>query len=874
MELEEIQCKDKRASVSDLFQTNNDGDCSLNILQERTAAKLASAREPKLGTFIGVYVPCLQNLLGVILFLRLTWITAHAGTWGTTLILFSCVGTTFLTTLSLGAICSNGKIPNGGAYFVISRNLGKEYGAATCLLFYIGKTLTGALYCLGAAEAFQATFSLENAFTYDMQVQSIVIALFLSAIVFFGLKYVNMASFIILAVVLLSIVSCIFGLILNLTGIYTSLDPGLLVSGDNVHQDYEYDPVFEGDTNFASLLALLYPAVSGSLAGTTRTGLLSTPSRSISHGTLAAVATSTVIYLVFIWLFGSTLSNTALREDKLILSSVSWPHPKILNFGIMFSAIGCALQAFTTASRVLVAISNDKVMRILRFTNVPRALIVTCSLVSLLCLTGDLDVISPVVTMFMLVMYLSINLACFVLSALRTPSFRPSWRWFHWSTALAGVLWCGALMLIISWPQALISTGVTLLVWMYISYQKASEDWGSALRGLKLELARKMLSSLRRPESICDVKSWRPQLLVLARVNDTGQVHKVALLDFANQMKKGKGFLEVVGFIQGSTEIFDKAREATMTLAHQLEKRHIIGFATVNATQSIVEAISITIQSSGLGEMQSNSVLVGWPNGWRDETDGISPLQFTKMIGTIIAARKSLLVLKVDSTYPTSSDSRSGYIDIWWILHDGGLLMLIPYLLKRHRVWKTCTLRLFTVVGESTNSLEVQRNLMEYMNQLRIQAEVVVIEMSSTDISELVSQRTLDMVTGRQLLEKANLQKPGMTMLLRQSSTSPGLSDIFKNLPDYDPDTIVGYKSETTATKPEEIDAERMEHAIRLREKVMEHSSKAALVVMNLPRAKGVLPTDFMEYVEVLTEGLDNVLLIRGSGQEVVTVNG
>ena len=27
-----------------------------------------------MGTFIGVYLPCLQNILGVILFLRLTWI--------------------------------------------------------------------------------------------------------------------------------------------------------------------------------------------------------------------------------------------------------------------------------------------------------------------------------------------------------------------------------------------------------------------------------------------------------------------------------------------------------------------------------------------------------------------------------------------------------------------------------------------------------------------------------------------------------------------------------------------------------------------------------------------------------------------------------
>lgn len=32
-----------------------------------------------MGTFMGVYLPCLQNILGVILFLRMTWIVGTAG---------------------------------------------------------------------------------------------------------------------------------------------------------------------------------------------------------------------------------------------------------------------------------------------------------------------------------------------------------------------------------------------------------------------------------------------------------------------------------------------------------------------------------------------------------------------------------------------------------------------------------------------------------------------------------------------------------------------------------------------------------------------------------------------------------------------------
>lgn len=43
-----------------------------------------------MGTFIGVYLPCLQNILGVILFLRLTWIVGVAGVLESFLIVAMC----------------------------------------------------------------------------------------------------------------------------------------------------------------------------------------------------------------------------------------------------------------------------------------------------------------------------------------------------------------------------------------------------------------------------------------------------------------------------------------------------------------------------------------------------------------------------------------------------------------------------------------------------------------------------------------------------------------------------------------------------------------------------------------------------------------
>ena len=66
--------------------------------------------EPKLGLLWGVYLPCVQNILGVILFIRLPWIAAQAGLPLTTLIVLMCVLSTFVTSLSLSAIATNGTI--------------------------------------------------------------------------------------------------------------------------------------------------------------------------------------------------------------------------------------------------------------------------------------------------------------------------------------------------------------------------------------------------------------------------------------------------------------------------------------------------------------------------------------------------------------------------------------------------------------------------------------------------------------------------------------------------------------------------------------------------------------------------------------------
>jgi potassium/chloride transporter 4/5/6 len=105
-----------------------------------------------LGTIMGVFLPCIQNIFGVILFIRLTWIVGTCGIVEGFLVVLVCCSVTLITCISMSAIATNGVVPAGGSYFMISRALGPEFGGAVGILFYIGTSFAGAMYIIGAVE--------------------------------------------------------------------------------------------------------------------------------------------------------------------------------------------------------------------------------------------------------------------------------------------------------------------------------------------------------------------------------------------------------------------------------------------------------------------------------------------------------------------------------------------------------------------------------------------------------------------------------------------------------------------------------------------------------------------------------------------------
>lgn len=143
---------------------------------------------------------CLLNIWGVMLFLRLSWVVGQAGVFeGCFLILTTSVVTT-ITTLSMSAISTNGIIKGGGTYYMISRSLGPQFGAAIGLIFSLANAVACAMYVVGFCESMLDLLKSFGVKIVDGDIQDIriigsITIVILLVIVVVGMEWESKVSF-------------------------------------------------------------------------------------------------------------------------------------------------------------------------------------------------------------------------------------------------------------------------------------------------------------------------------------------------------------------------------------------------------------------------------------------------------------------------------------------------------------------------------------------------------------------------------------------------------------------------------------------------------------------------------------------------------
>ena len=98
------------------------------------------------------------------------------------------------------------------------------------------------------------------------------------------------------------------------------------------------------------------------------------------------------------------------------------------------------------------------------------------------------------------------------------------------------------------------------------------------------------------------------------------------------------------------------------------------GFPMAVLTHDTTEGKAYAIQCAGLGPLTPNTVMMGWPWWWKSQPEKYVP-EFLSTIHQATLRQKALLVCHNVKDFPTNDEPQSGFIDVWWIKHDGAPLI-------------------------------------------------------------------------------------------------------------------------------------------------------------------------------------------------------
>jgi potassium/chloride transporter 4/5/6 len=289
------------------------------------------------------------------------------------------------------------------------------------------------------------------------------------------------------------------------------------------------------------------------------------------------------------------------------------------------------------------------------------------------------------------------------------------------------------------------------------------------------------------------------------------------------------------------------------------------GFASVISSPYRGEGMIALLQGAGLSSLSPNTMLCAWPENWK--TDKLYGSRLVNLLKWVRAHKKSAVFVKGVDYLPTSKEPQYGTIDIWWIVHEGGFLMLLAVLLKKNKIWKKCTLRIFTVAELTENSLSIENQIKKYLYYLRIKAEVKIVEMSTHQFAYFTNEWTV--LRGGRFGNDSSGNKEhffpsfiddlhGIRHLSREERVaSLQINDLA--LPEMSRDFSLTVGSTMTLQKA-----------------IVEHSQFSSLIIMNMPVPSQLHlynPDEYMEMIDFLTQPLQRVFLVSGCGQEVIQVN-
>uniref|UniRef100_A0A4W6BWW9 Solute carrier family 12 member 9 n=1 Tax=Lates calcarifer TaxID=8187 RepID=A0A4W6BWW9_LATCA len=789
----------------------------------------AHQRQPKkLSTFFGVVIPTLLSMFSVVVFLRIGFVVGQSGLYQAIAMFLVAYFIICMTVLSVCAISTNGALDAGGAYYMISRALGPEFGGSIGIMFFFANVCGSALYVLGLVEAIVATFGVAEDGTVGSPHQVLpsgywwsllyatAIALLCLLVCLVGAHIYAKATFIIFLLVMfvLCTIFISFFAVRPRTIILPSSStpnpngtgPGFPTSANftgfkldtllgNLGADYTVDYTTGTMMTFATVFAVMFNGCTGIMAGSNMSGDLKNPSYSIPRGTITAVIFTFIIYNLLSVLVACSCDRVLLQRDYSFLRDINIWKP-FVTIGVYSSTLSAAMSNLIGASRILYALARDdlfgKVLSPAKKTshsgNPWVSVLISWFLVQLVLFSGKLNTIASIVTIFFLLVYAAVDLACLALEWASAPNFRPTFRYFTWHTCVLGIVGCAVMMFLINAIYASASIAFMLLLLLLIHYLSPTSSWGYISQALIFHQVRKYLLMLDVRKD--HVKFWRPQVLLMV----SNPRSSVGLITFINDIKKSG--LYVLGHVQLgdlNTLPSDPLQSQYDSWLSLVDHLNIKAFVNLTLADSVRHGVQHLLFISGLGGMRPNTLVLGFyddclPNdklvdpslstsqstdpsdpsqepeqqpplfhfaslrGSSDRQDYgefgdgkvLGPQEYVAIIADAMKMLKNVVLARYFNNFdraqvlspPSSSPGKGAvYVDVWpvnllrpdscsYVDTCSLFLLQLACILNMVRAWRKATLRLFLCVEEGRSVRGSEEKLGQLLKELRIKARI------------------------------------------------------------------------------------------------------------------------------------------------------
>lgn len=330
-------------------------------------------------------------------------------------------------------------------------------------------------------------------------------------------------------------------------------------------------------------------------------------------------------------------------------------------------------------------------------------------------MAGNLNTIAPVITMFFMITYGTLNLACFYEAYSRNPSFRPSFRLYSWGTALAGSLSCLVVMFLINALWALVSICAMGLLFWAVSRAEIEARWGDVSSGVALERVRTALLALE--DERYHPKNWRPIILALSSTSWT----RTNLAQYAYWLAAGRGILSLGQVLHGEIESkMDVKARAERMLRKYIAEEELEAFPVVVVEAGLEEGLKALLQCHGIGGIKPNTLVIGLKEAAQ------SPADFFMTISHALFFQKNVVCVRQNEGLARWSAHGTEIALCWEGARDGVLMLLFAHLMKLNKEWRNHEISVLCRATPQTDRANLLEKMQGILELARVNAKIAI----------------------------------------------------------------------------------------------------------------------------------------------------